>query len=351
MKQNFTFSRFVLSELYYTDNEIKQIIETLQRGDFAYVEKKEYPTIRDNDIWRKDNVSGIDVPVLWTPDAGITNETILLLAQDPLRDADYWDEAFCHDFTCTKENRNKYVVVGTPYALHYFPDGNFKATQLSNGKKKSWRVKIYYDLIRSIVERGYNVYCTDIFKYYFHSHKYEVCDFDKKILGDFNYRFGKTEDFAQIFYLMKELYEKDGGLSELFKYAYGEVKTLRDTRFFKTVTDYFYSRVAEDTAGQGFYFMIPNPENGGAMKRMNMFLRWMVRKPPVDFGIWNFIPQSELLIPLDVHVARVSREMGLLSRSSNDFKAVIELTDNLKNFDANDPVKYDFATFGYGVNR
>lgn len=178
-----------------------------------------------------------------------------------------------------------------------------------------------------------------------------ILNFDKKILGDFNYRFGKTEDFARIFYIMKELYEKDGGLSELFKYAYGEVKTLRDTRFFKTVTDYFYSRVAEDNAGQGFYFMIPNPENGGAMKRMNMFLRWMVRKPPVDFGIWNFIPQSELLIPLDVHVARVSREMGLLSRSSNDFKAVIELTDNLKNFDANDPVKYDFATFGYGVNR
>ena len=136
MKQNFTFSRFVLSELNYTDNEIKQIIETLQRGDFAYVEKKDYQAIRDNDIWRQDNVSGIDVPVLWTPDTGITNETILLLAQDPLRDSDYWDETFCHDFTCTKDNRNNYVVVGTPYALHYFLDGNFKATQLSNGKKK-----------------------------------------------------------------------------------------------------------------------------------------------------------------------------------------------------------------------
>ena len=60
MKQDFTFSKFVLSELNYTDNEIKQIIETLQRGDFAYVGKKEYPAIRDNDIWRKDNVSGID---------------------------------------------------------------------------------------------------------------------------------------------------------------------------------------------------------------------------------------------------------------------------------------------------
>lgn len=184
MKQNFTFSRFVLSELNYTDNEIKQIIETLQRGDFAYVEKKDYQAIRDNDIWRQNNVSGIDVPVLWTPDTGITNETILLLAQDPLRDSDYWDETFCHDFTCTKDNRNNYVVVGTPYALHYFLDGNFKATQLSNGKKKSWRVKIYYDLIRSIVERGYNVYCTDIFKYYFHGHKYKVCDFDKNILGN-----------------------------------------------------------------------------------------------------------------------------------------------------------------------
>ena len=184
MKQDFTFSRFVLSELDYADNEIKQIIETLQRGDFAYVEKKEYPANQDNDIWRKDNVSGIDVPVLWTPDTGITNETIMLLAQDPLRDMDYWDETFCHDFTCTKEHRNKYVVVGTPYALHYFPDGNFKATQLSNGKKKSWRVKIYYDLIRSIVERGYNVYCTDIFKYYFYGHKYKVCDFDKNILGN-----------------------------------------------------------------------------------------------------------------------------------------------------------------------
>ena len=177
-----------------------------------------------------------------------------------------------------------------------------------------------------------------------------ILNFEEKILGDFNYRFGKTEDFAQIFYIMKELYYKDGGLEELFKYAFDRVHTLRTPLFFKTVTDYFYSR-AKEGAGQGFYFMIPNPEKGGAMKRMNMFLRWMVRKGPVDFGIWNCIPASELLIPLDVHVARVSREMGLLTRNSNDFKAVIELSDNLKNFDSSDPVKYDFATFGYGVSR
>lgn len=177
-----------------------------------------------------------------------------------------------------------------------------------------------------------------------------ILNFEPKLLGGFNYRFGKPNDFAEIFSIMRELYEHDGGLSELFKYSYGKFGTLTDSNFFKTITDYFYSRV-KNGVGQGFYFMIPNPENGGAMKRMNMFLRWMVRKPPVDFGIWDFIPTSELLIPLDVHVARVSREMGLLKRSSNDFKAVLELTDNLKQFDSNDPIKYDFATFGYGVSR
>ena len=84
---------------------------------------------------------------------------------------------------------------------------------------------------------------------------------------------------------------------------------------------------------------------------MSMFLGWMVRKGPVDFGIWNFMPASELYIPLDVHVARISREMGLLTRNANDFKAVIELTENLKKLDPQDPVKYDFAMFGYGVNE
>lgn len=170
-----------------------------------------------------------------------------------------------------------------------------------------------------------------------------ILNFESKILGDFNYRFGKNEDFAEIFNIMKNLYAKDGGLEELFKHGYQEGK------IFQTVCDYFYSRV-KNNVGQGFYFMIPNPSKGGAMKRMSMFLRWMVRKPPVDFGIWKFMPASDLYVPLDVHVARISREMGLLSRNSNDFKAVVELTENLKHFDPQDPVKYDFAMFGYGVS-
>ena len=174
-----------------------------------------------------------------------------------------------------------------------------------------------------------------------------IQNFESGMIGDFNYRFGKSEDFTQIFLILKELYTKDGGLEELFKYGYqNPVKN----NMFVPVTDYFYARTKGNT-GQGLYFMIPNPQKGGAMKRMCMYLRWMVRKGPVDFGIWNFMPTSDLLIPLDVHVARISRKMGLLTRNANDFKAVIELTNNLKKFDPQDPVKYDFAMFGYGINN
>lgn len=174
-----------------------------------------------------------------------------------------------------------------------------------------------------------------------------ILNFEPKLLKDFNYRFGKTQDFAEIFKIMRVLYEKDGGLEDLFKSGYEKGVP---EKMFSVVTDYFYSRATKN-AGQGFYFMIPNPRNGGAMKRMCMYLRWMVRKPPVDFGIWHFIQQSELLIPLDVHVARISREMGLLRRKQNDFKAVLELTENLKKFDPQDPVKYDFAIFSLGATH
>ena len=219
-----------------------------------------------------------------------------------------------------------------------------------------------------------------------------IVNFEPKILGDFNYRFGKPDDFAQIFNILKDLYNSGSNLEELFKFGYESTphpyltrhctahtsptmppsptknccrrgkslflditplpQVARDKNFnmFIPVTDYFYSRAKDNTA-QGFKFMIPDARKGSAMKRMCMYLRWMVRKGEVDFGIWNFMPPSELFIPLDTHVARISREMGLLTRKSNDFEAVIELTENLKKFDEQDPVKYDFAIFGYGVNN
>ena len=201
--------------------------------------------------------------------------------------------------------------------------------------------------------------------------------------GDFSslkgveYRFSKENDIIPIFQILSKLYNETKGLEELFEYSWS-VSTLIPPSgtlshlgkrinipsplagegerssgegykiFLQTVVDYFYSN-APKISTQGFYHMIPNPQNGGAMKRMNMFLRWMVRKGPVDLGIWDFINPSELLIPLDVHVARLSRKMLLLHRKSNDFKAVIELTNTLKSYCPDDPIKYDFAIFGFDV--
>ncbi len=166
--------------------------------------------------------------------------------------------------------------------------------------------------------------------------------------NDFNYRFSKPDDIIEMLKILSALYNNSDGLMELFAYGYKQNNNIQS--MFKIVVDYFYSRVNKN-AGQGFYHLLPNPRKGGAMKRVNMFLRWMIRKSDVDLGIWNFMSKSELLIPLDVHVARLSREMGLLERKSNDMKAVVELTNNLKIYDNTDPVKYDFAIFGKGIEE
>ena len=95
---------------------------------------------------------------------------------------------------------------------------------------------------------------------------------------------------------------------------------------------------------------LSDPLRNSAAKRINMFLRWMVRSDEkgVDFGVWKNISASRLVMPLDLHSARVARKLGLLSRKQNDWKAANELTENLRYFDPADPVKYDFALFGLG---
>ena len=96
---------------------------------------------------------------------------------------------------------------------------------------------------------------------------------------------------------------------------------------------------------------ISDPYKGSACKRLNMFLRWMVRKDNngVDFGIWKKISPSILSCPLDIHSGNVARKLGLLLRKQNDHKAVLELDSKLRELDIEDPVKYDFALFGLGV--
>lgn len=96
---------------------------------------------------------------------------------------------------------------------------------------------------------------------------------------------------------------------------------------------------------------IATPARNSSCKRLNMFLRWMVRKDDkgVDFGDWKRMQPAQLLMPLDVHVERVARRLNLIQRKQRDWKTVLELTEKLRQFDPSDPVKYDFALFGVGV--
>lgn len=140
---------------------------------------------------------------------------------------------------------------------------------------------------------------------------------------------------------------------EFFKQHYSKHESLEDA-FIKPkgiacFHDYFFS--LEDSP-QRTRKHIATPEKNSTCKRLNMFLRWMVRKDKngVDFGLWKKIKPSQLLIPLDVHVDRTARKLGLIKRKQTDWQTVIELTNNLKQFDANDPVKYDYALFGMSIS-
>jgi len=146
-----------------------------------------------------------------------------------------------------------------------------------------------------------------------------------------------------VFFLqsLQNIYVYHGGLKNVFEEGYqqtgnipGAIAHFRNT-FFSIP---FPARTRKHIA---------DVENNAAGKRINMFLRWMIRKDDrgVDFGLWN-IPASALYIPLDLHSGKISRELGLLKRKQDDWKAVRELTFRLREFDPEDPVKYDFALFG-----
>jgi len=104
--------------------------------------------------------------------------------------------------------------------------------------------------------------------------------------------------------------------------------------------------------------MFPLPEKGSACKRMNLFLRWMIRKDELDFGLWIFlssrqeeIPTSKLIIPVDTHVARICKQLKLTKRKNVSWKMAEEITQNLKKYDPDDPVKYDFAICHIGMRK
>ncbi len=167
---------------------------------------------------------------------------------------------------------------------------------------------------------------------------------DLKNLLKFVHRTFNGYDFAQFIRSLKHIYKNHGGLEELFSKKIKNQSMHNSIHEFKKT--FFEIKHTKRTKKH-----ISDPFKGSASKRINMFLRWMVRKDKkgVDFGIWRSIDQKNLSCPLDIHSGNVARKLGLINRKQNDHKAVIELDSILRTFDKTDPVKYDFALFGIGV--
>ncbi len=151
-------------------------------------------------------------------------------------------------------------------------------------------------------------------------------------------------DLVYFIKALKHVYLNKGGLETVFSSAVSGLSTQPAISQFKRA---FFSLPHPGRTVKH----VSDPNNGSAAKRLNMFLRWMVRNDScgVDFGIWKSISPDQLSCPLDVHSGNVARKLGLLTRTQNDSKALKELDFNLRQMDKNDPVKYDFALFGLGV--
>lgn len=187
--------------------------------------------------------------------------------------------------------------------------------------------------------------CRRLLKWMDHAPHEFILHFTESDLRPFEQFVHRTFQPADcLFYLrrLQELYRGGAGLRDLFsRHPEGMATTisLAGARFFES----------SPPARTRKHF--PDPLRGSAAKRINMFLRWMVRNKAsgVDFGIWTQLSPSELICPLDVHSGRIARKLGLLRRKQNDWKAAEELTRKLRKLNPDDPVRYDFALFGLGV--
>lgn len=170
---------------------------------------------------------------------------------------------------------------------------------------------------------------------------------DRKRFLDFKHRTFQPLDTLYFLEFLQQYYRNHPSLEDAFaRYLSPEAEHVGPALL--GFHDLFFSL---PNAPQRTRKHIATPARKSSCKRLNMFLRWMVRKDDrgVDFGCWSRISPRQLLMPLDVHVDRVARQLGLLRRKQRDWLAVLELTEAVRKFDPDDPTRYDFALFGLGV--
>ncbi len=190
---------------------------------------------------------------------------------------------------------------------------------------------------KTIIQNAFRL--CEMLSYQPHEFILNASDSEIKSLPSFVHRTFQQDDLIYFLRALKHIYRNEGGLETAFDHGSSQLERIVNFRnIFLSLSP--LSRTTKH---------ISNPRKASSAKRINMFLRWMVRKSNVDFGIWTKMKSSDLMIPLDIHTGNVGRELGLLKRKQNDWKAVVELSDELRKFDPVDPIKYDLALFGLGA--
>ncbi len=171
----------------------------------------------------------------------------------------------------------------------------------------------------------------------------------EKLEGSY-YRFQSNEDIIQFFITLSR-FKKEKSLEALFYEAYQKDSDVIEGIY--ALIQRFYELNAYTS--RGYQFLIgkisTKRKGAGALKRWNMYLRWMVRKDNIDMGLWTKVNKKDLLLPLDTHTFNVGHRLGLLKRKSYDLEAAYEFTQTLRAFDINDPIKYDFALYRLGQEK
>lgn len=174
----------------------------------------------------------------------------------------------------------------------------------------------------------------------------------EKRFDSFVYRFNRGPDIVHLLYVIQQVIKDSGSIKGFFLKGYSADDPDIErglSSFVSRILNMKYSETYPDgTLSDGFRHLFPTPGKGGC-KRLNMYLRWMVRKDSIDFGLWKEVPPSKLIMPIDTHVARLSGYLGLSKRKSVDWRMAKEVTEALKMLDPQDPVKYDFALSRLGI--
>lgn len=168
----------------------------------------------------------------------------------------------------------------------------------------------------------------------------------KQLVGKY-YRFQNQDDVIAIFIALGRL-KKEISLNELFLQEYNKEQNIINS--IHHLINTIYSKY--EYSSKGYSFLIGNSTTKNSpLKRWNMYLRWMVRFDNLDLGLWKGVDKKDLLLPLDTHTFKVSQKLGLLNRKTYDMKSVQLITNKLKEFDQNDPIKYDFALYRIGQEK